>query len=210
MSIKRRLSNGDEVFLAPGIELACAPEDLDAKQEEVTTRVNAWVENLLVAYPDPAEGADDSTDEDDEEEADEEEADEEEEGLTEEDIDGMDKKAILALLKEQEVEIDGAAKMAVKALREAAKEALFGEEDEAEEDEEEEEAEEEEEEDGEEDEGDEAGYTDEELKAMKLEELQEICKEWGIGSPKMAKGADLKAKKAAHIKHIKAAQDAEE
>lgn len=210
VSIKRRLGNGDEVFLAPGIELSCAPDELDAKQAEVTERVHGWVENLLALYPDPtddAEDADEDDAEDDTEDADE-DGDEDEDGLSEEDIDAMDKKGLQALIKEHELEIEGAAKMAVKALREAVKEALFSED----EDEDADDDAEDEDEDGEDEDGDEdsAGYTDEELKAMKLEELQEICKEWDIGTPKLAKGADLKAKKAAYIKHVKAAQEAEE
>lgn len=213
VSIKRRLGNGDEVFLAPGIELSCAPDELDAKQAEVTERVHGWVENLLALYPDPtddaeddAEDADEDDAEDDAEDADE-DGDEDEDGLSEEDIDAMDKKGLQALIKEHELEIEGAAKMAVKALREAVKEALFADEDGDEDEDEDADEDADEDDDGDEDS---AGYTDEELKAMKLEELQEICKEWDIGTPKLAKGADLKAKKAAYIKHVKAAQEAEE
>ncbi len=210
VSIKRRLGSGDEVFIAPGIELHCAPDELDAKQAEVTDRVNSWMETLLAAYPDPADAdegeTDDETEDADEDEAEDADEDEEGEDLTEEEIDGMDKKALLALIKEQEVEIDGASKMGVKDLREAVKEALFAE---ADEDEDADEDGDDEDEDAEgEDEG--AGYTEAELKPMKLEELQDICTDWGIGNPKLAKGADLKTKKAAYIKHILANQEVEE
>jgi hypothetical protein len=211
VSIKRRLGSGDEVFIAPGIEMHCAVEDLDATQESVTERVNGWMEKLLADYPDPADADDDEAEEaeDDAAEDDEEEAADDEEGLSEEDIAGMDKKALLALIKEQEIEIDGAAKMAVKALREAVIEALFSDDD-GEEDGDEEEADEDAEDDEDGDGDDAGGYTEAELKAMKLEELQEICDTWEIDNPKLAKGADLKTKKAAYIKHILASQDAEE
>ena len=197
ISIKRRLGNGDEVFIAPGVEVHCTEAELDAKQAEVTERVNGWMEQLLATYPDPTDELEE--DEEADEEADEEEAEDEEEEaededeFTEDDIAKMAKKDLVALIKEHELEVD--TKLAIKELRAAVIEALF-----EEEGEEEDEDEESDEEEGE-------AYDEAELKAMKLEELQGIVESWGIDHPKLAKGIAVGAKKTAYIKHILAQQE---
>lgn len=202
ISVKRRLANGDEVFIAPGVEIQCGADDLDAKQAEVETRVNTWMEGLLEAYPDV-----DLEDEDEEEEGEEEEGEEEEEPeeeeegeeeeLTEAEVAKMKLADLKALVKEEELDIDVKG-MKLAELRTAVAEELFGEE-----------GEEEEEGDEEEEEGEEEGYTEEELGELKLDALQEICTSWEIGDPKLKKGAKLGAKKAAFIAHILEAQDEE-
>jgi hypothetical protein len=203
VSIKRRLSNGDEIFLAPGIEMHCDVADLDATQAEVTDRANAWMDSLLEAYPDvmleDADGEEEEADAEEEEEA-EEDADAEDE-LTEEDVQAMK----LADLKQTiidyglEVEPKG---MKLADLRTAVIDELFAEEGDADAEEEEEEGEEAEDDDGEEEEG----YTAEELKALKLEDLQGIVDAWEIDHPTIKKGTPAAGKKAAYIKYIIAAQ----
>ena len=98
ISVKRRLSNGDEVFIAPGIELDGLAEDLDATKATVTDHVNGWLDDLLAAYPDSDpiddeeeedDDADDEEEEDDDADADDEDEDdddEEGEDLTEDEI----------------------------------------------------------------------------------------------------------------------------
>lgn len=203
VSLKRRLANGDEVFLAPGIEMHCATDDLDATQEAVTDRVNAWLETLVEAYPD-VDLDDEEAEEDDEDEAEEDEDEDEgdeDEGdeieVSEEEVAKMKLADLKKLIEEAELDIDTKGKK-VAALREEVLEALFGEEEEDGDEEEEDEADEEEED----DEGDEEGLTEEDLQAMKLKELQELCEEWEIGEPTVKKGANLAAKKAAYIKYI--------
>lgn len=209
VSLKRKLGNGDEVFIAPGIEVQCAPEELDAKQAEVAERVKGWLDGLVADFPDPTDDADDSTeDEAGDEDGEAEDGDEDEDGLTAEDIDGMDKKALIALIKENELDVEGASKMKLDDLREAVKEAC-GMNDEDGEAEDDEAGDDDEDGDGE-DGDDEGGYTEDELKKMSLEDLQEVCNSWEIGDPVFKKGTkpDLKTKKAAYVKHILAAQDA--
>jgi hypothetical protein len=205
VSLKRKLGNGDEIFMAPGIEIQCAPEDLDAKQVEITDRVHGWLDSLTAEFPDPTDDAEEGeAAADDDEEAPAADDDDEGEGLTAEDIDGMDKKALIALIEENELEIEGAAKMKVADLREAVKEAAglgedAGEEDESSDDDE----------DGE-DAGEEADvYTAEDLKTMKLVDLQAIVDAWEIAHPTIKKGADTIAKKAAYVKYILAQQEEE-
>ncbi|QXN72547.1 hypothetical protein RCTIPTONUS_77 [Rhodobacter phage RcTiptonus] len=55
----------------------------------------------------------------------------------------------------------------------------------------------------------EGGYTEAELKALQLEDLQQIAEEWELPAPKLAKTAKLAEKKTAYIKAILKAQDAE-
>lgn len=210
ISVKRRLGNGDEIFIAPGVEMSCTVADLAETQADVTTRVKTWLDDLLEAFPDPTDAEDEAeeADEDESEEADEdesEEGDEEGEDLSEEDIDAMDKKELLALNKEHELGVEGAAKMKLADLREAVKAAAFADD----EDESDEAEEADEDEDESEDDGDEGGYDEAELKAMKLEGLQEVCDAWEIKHPVAKKGADLKTKKAAYIKAILAFQEEE-
>lgn len=196
VSVKRRLGNGDEVFIAPGIEVTCAESELDAKQAEVAERVKHWLDNIMAMYPDPTEGADDSTDEDADEDADDadEDGDGDGEDLTAEDVDAMDKPELLELIKENDLDVPNAKKLKVGELREAVKALLTS--DDADED-------------GEDADEDDAGYTEAELKKMGLEELQKVCDSWDIGHPKIKKGADLKTKKAAYIAHILEAQEDE-
>jgi hypothetical protein len=196
------------VFIAPGIEIHCNANELNATQEEVQERVNAWMDTLLAQYPDASLDDDEEEEEEeteDEEEA-EEEAEEEEEELevSEEEVAKMALKDLKALIKESGLDIDPAG-MKVAELREAVIAELFGDGEEEEEGDEEEDEEEEGDEEGEEDE-----LSEEDLKAMKLDELQALCEEWGIGDPKIKKGADLKTKKAAYIKHIMDSSEEEE
>jgi hypothetical protein len=259
VSVKRRLPDGSEVFIAPGIEIMCTQADLDATQTEVTERVNGWVTSLLEVYPDtdPITEAEGKAEEEAEEEAEDET--EEEAELTEEDVAAMGKPDLVALVKEHGLEVD--TKLPVVKLRAAVVEALFTE-DEAEEEAEAEEGEEEgeeidlaslddddatalcnelgikgktlaikrkaleafadedklieayeklfgDEEEGEEsgeEEGEEEAFTEEDLTAMTLEELQGIVEEWGIKHPVLPKGSKLSAKKPAYIKALLAAQ----
>lgn len=195
VSIKRRLSNGDEVFIAPGVEMHCAHEDVDATKEKVTASVNAWMEELLSQYPDvdPIDAADEEDEEDEEDEAEEDDADEEEE-LTDDDIKAMKKPELVALAKEMEIELESTT---VAKMRDELIEALFDEEEEDEDADEDEEDEDEDEADEDEEE-----LTEEDLKAMKLDELQTMCDEYEIDHPKLKKGAKLPEKKAAYVKHI--------
>ena len=201
VSLKRRLANGDEIFLAPGIEMDCTSDTLDATQAEVATRVNAWMETLLEAYPEPSldDDEEDEETEDEEAEDEEEEAEEDEEEeveVSEEEIAKMPLKELKELIKEAGLDIDPKG-MKLADLREAVTEALFGDEDEEGDEEDEEEDEE-----GDEEEGDEDELSEEDLRAMKLNELQELCEEWGIGEPKIKKGTSLKDKKELYVQHI--------
>lgn len=196
----------------------CAADDLDATQEAVTERVNGWMQNLLEAYPDPVGEDDDAEDTDDDEDADEEEADDdadddadadedEDEGLTEDQINAMSKKELVALIKEDELDVD--TKLGIKELRAAVIEALSGDDDDDEDDEDADDDGEAEDDDNddEDDDGEEAeDYTEAELKKMKLAELQEITKAWELPDPKIPKGSDLKTKQAAYVKVILKAQ----
>lgn len=205
ISIKRRLNDGTEVFIAPGIELQGPADELDATQAAVAERVNGWLQELLADYPDAAEGGEEAEEEaaEEEEAADEEAADEdEEEGVTEEEIRAMSLADLKAFIKENELEIETKG-LKLADLREAVIEALSGDEDAEEEAAEDEDADEEAEEEAE-------GVSEDDLKKMKLEELQALCEEWEIGEPEVKKGAALPAKKAAYIKHIMAAQTEEE
>lgn len=216
-SLKRRLGNGDEIFFAPGVEIHCTEDELDAKQAEITERVTAWMETLTEKFPDPTDADDDADDDvdddsgdddDDDDEGGDEEADEDEDTLTEDEVNAMSLTDLKKLVKEQELDIDLKG-MKVKDAREAVIEALFSEDD----DEDEDGGDDDDDDDDGEGEGDEDGgaYEEDELKAMKLEDLQEICKDWDIGDPKgIKKAKDLKAKKAAYIKHILESQDEED
>lgn len=203
ISVKRRLANGDEVFIAPGIEMDCLPDELNATQEEVQTRINAWMTDLLEAYPD-ADLDDDEEEDEDEVEEDEEEADEDEDEdedeieVSEEEVAKMKLADLKALIKETGIDVDPAG-MKVADLREAVIAELFGEEEEGDEEEDEDEDEAEADEDEEEDEDE---LSEDDLKAMKLQQLQDLCEEWGIGEPKLPKGAKLSQKKDLYIKHI--------
>lgn len=204
ISVKRRLANGDEVFIAPGIELDGPSEDLDATTAEVTSRVNAWMDELLEAYPD----SDPIDDEDEEEEADDEDGDDdeadaedgEEDELTEDDINGMKLADLKKLAKEYEIELES---KKVADVRAEMIEALFDDEEEGDE-----EGDEEEDEDGDdEEEGD--AYTEEELEELDLKDLQEICESWELEGPTIKKGTKLGAKKAKYIAYILEAQEEE-
>lgn len=89
LSVKRRMPDGSEVFIAPGIERHCSTEDRTAVRAEVTEEIQSWITELLELYPDsdPIE---------DEEEGDE-EADDDEEEAEEIDIDELDDESIEAL-----------------------------------------------------------------------------------------------------------------
>lgn len=158
--------------------------------------------------PEPEEDEEDEDAEDDEESEDDEEADDDEEGdLTEEDIRGMDKKALIGLIDEQELDVDK--KLSLAKLRDAVIEALSEEgeddEDEDEDDADEDEDEESEDEDGEEDEDadeeDDEPYTKEQLEELKLADLIKIADAWEL-EVDVKKGAELPAKKKAYIKAI--------
>ena len=199
ISAKRRLSDGTEIFIAPGIELDCARDDLDATQAAVTERVNGWMEELLAQYPDSDpiddddEEEEEADDEEEEDEADDEEEDEAEDDLTEADIKKMKKADLVALAEEYEIELEetAVAKMRVELI-----DALFSEE-------------EEEEADDEDEEEDEDAWSEEELSEMKLDQLQEILDGWELNHPSIKKGTKLAAKKAAYIEAILEAQEEE-
>ena len=226
VSVKRRLGNGDEVFFAPGMELVVTPEEFAAAKEQVTNTLEAWVAELTEKFPDPADAEDDAQDTDDGDDEDDDDDDEGEE-LTEDEIKAMSKKDLLALIKEQELEIDGAAKMTVKELREAVFEALAGDEDDDDDDDDSDEDSDDDDDDEDDDdddddsdedsddddddeddeEGDDEPYTEAELKAMKLSELQEIADSWALKHPKLDKAAKVKEKIAAYVKLILKNQD---
>lgn len=205
VSVKRRLGSGDEVFIAPGIEMMCPVDELDATQESVTARVNGWMERLLADYPDPADAEDDATDDADDADADDDsdDADDDDGGVTEEEINAMSLADLKTFVKENDLDVDLKG-LKVAAAREAVIAAVFSGDDDDDEDDDADDDDADAEEDGD---GDEDGYTEDELRKMKLEELQEIITEWGIGDPKIKKGADVKAKKAAYVAHILAAQE---
>lgn len=202
VSIKRRLSNGDEVFIAPGVELHCSEEELDEKQAEVTERVNNWLTELVEAYPDVDldEDEDDDEEEDDDEDEDEDDDDEEEVELpTEAEVKKMKKADLMETAELMELELESTK---VADIREEIIEALAEYEDDEDEDE-----------DDDDDDGDEEEedlYTEDELKALKLEDLQEICEDWSIGHPKLKKDAPLKKKKTAYVDYILEAQEDED
>lgn len=205
VSIKRRLSNGDEVFIAPGVEKQCSPDELDTVQAEVSERVHAWLDELLEAYPDAdpidedEEGEYEDEDELEDEEADEDEDgedDEDEEDLTEADIRKMKKGELQALAEEYEYELEA---KTVKDMRDELIEVLFTE------DEDEDGEDEEEDDEGE----DEEAFDEEELSEMKLAQLQEIVDGWELEHPKFSKTAKLPAKKKAYIALILEAQEEE-
>lgn len=211
VSVKRRLSNGDEVFIAPGIEKQVAAGDLEEAQAEVTERVNSWLTELLEQYPDvdpmdeEDEDDEDETEEDETEEDEGEDEGEDEDELTEAEVRKMKKSELVALAEEYEIELESTK---VADIKDELIAALFEDEDEEDEDEEDEdETDEGDEED--EDEDEEEGYDEEDLKAMKLDELQEICDAWEIDHPSIKKGTKLAAKKTAYIAHILEAQDEE-
>lgn len=203
LSLKRRLSNGDEVFIAPGIEMHCGVDELDAKQAEVQERVTGWLTELTEAFPDAElededdededeeDEDDEDEDEDDEDDGDDEDDEDDEDELTEEEIEGMALKDLKAVVKEYELDIKVTG-MKKADLAEAIIEALFADEDEEDEDDDE---------DGD-DEDDEDAYTEDELEEMKLADLQEIADEWEMEHPKLKKGTPVAKKKAAYIKAI--------
>jgi hypothetical protein len=207
VSIKRRLSNGDEIFLAPGIEMHCEQDALEDTKTEVTERVNAWMETLLEAYPDVDLDADDAEEEEadaeDEEEAD---ADEDGDDLTPEDVAAMKLAELKTTIIDYGLEIEPKG-MKLAELRDAVTAELWADEEaDAEDEEEDDEADVE---DGEEDEDEDAGYTDAELKGMKLEELQAVVDAWGLDHPEVKKGAPAAAKKKAYIAYILEVQEEE-
>lgn len=196
VSVKRRLSNGDEVFIAPGIEIGCAPGELDETQEDVATRVNDWVTKLLEDYPD--DDSDDETEDDEEATEDEHgggEDEDEDEEVTEADIRKMKKAELLDFIEENELEIEtkGAS---VKSLRDDIIEALLEDDEDEDEDGGDDETEDDEDED----------YEKEELDAMPLSELQGIADQWEL-KVRVKPGSKLSAKKAAYTKAILKAQD---
>jgi hypothetical protein len=222
VSVKRRMANGDEVFIAPGIELDCTADGLDAAQEEVSTRVHGWLDTLLSEYPDsdPIEDDEDEAedDEEDEDEADDEEA-EDEDDLTEDDVRKMKKADLVKLAADYKITLKS---KSVGDMRDELIAALFEEDeddedgddedeadeaDEDEDDESEDEADDEDEDHEDGDDEDEDAYTEEELSAMKLGDLQEIMEAWELKHPKLPKDAKLAAKKKAYIKAILDAQE---
>jgi hypothetical protein len=226
ISVKQRTEVGDEVFISVGQEYHNVPvAEADAMKATLDESLSAWLETRVSSvagaafesYSDPEKGVAESEDDEEEgaEAADDEEADDE---LTIEDVQAMKVGELRELIEAHELDVDP--KLKVKELREAVIAALFEEEDEeeADEEEEDEEAEEEdeeseegdeEEEDEDEEEESEEGdepYTEDELKALKLAELQEIAEAWEL-KVKHKKGADLKAKKADFVKAILEAQE---
>lgn len=205
ISVKRRLPDGSEVFIAPGIEVQCPEHELDPKQAEVTERIQSWMDSLISLYPDsdPIDGAEDEEDEDETEEdetEDEDEGDEdggEEDDLTEDDIRKMKKADLVALAKDYEIKLESTK---VPDMKEELIAELFEEGDEEDEDE-----------DGDEDEDDEdeEGYTEAELKEMKLGELTDIAEEWELDVD-VPKGAKMAAKKKLYIEAILEAQEEDE
>jgi hypothetical protein len=203
VSIKRRLSNGDEIFLAPGIEMHCEADALEDTKVEVTDKVNAWMETLLEAYPDVDLDASDADEEEADAEDEEADADEEGDDLTPEDVAAMKLAELKTTIIDYGLEIEPKG-MKLADLREAVTAELWAEEDADAEDEDEDEAE-----DGDEDEDEDAGYTDAELKGMKLEELQAVVDAWGLDHPEVKKGAPAAAKKKAYIAYILEVQEEE-
>lgn len=211
VSVKRRMTNGDEMFIAPGVEMHCTTDELDETQASVTERVHAWLDELLQAYPDTDpvdeddedeeddEGEDDDADEGEDDEDDE--AEDEEDDLTEADIKKMKKAELIEFVKDEELDIETKG-MSVADLKAAIIEELFSEEDDEDEDEEADE--------DDEDEDEEEGYTEEELAELDLKELQEIVDAWELEHPKFKKGTKLAAKKKAYTKLILEEQDEEE
>jgi hypothetical protein len=221
VSVKQRTEVGDEVFISVGQEYHNVPlgEEGDYK-EKLSDSISAWLETRVStiagaafeSYADPEEGVAD-TDDEDEDEADEEAEDEEaDDELTIEDVQAMKVGELRELIEAHELDVDP--KLKVKELREAVVAALFEEDEEADEDEEDEDEEDEDEadeesedEDEDEDEDEEEEpYTEDELKALKLTELQEIAEAWEL-KVKHKKGADLKTKKADFVKAIIQAQE---
>lgn len=205
ISMKRRLPNGDEVFIAPGVELGGDAADIDETIATVTEKVNGWMEDLLATYPDadPIDEADEEEEEADEEEEPEEEEGEEEDELTEADVKKMTKKQLEELAEEFGFEFE---ETTLAKMRKEAIDAIFAEDEEGEE-EEEPEDEEGEDEEGEEEEGE--AYDEDELKELKLEQLQEILTDWEIDHPTFKKGTSVVLKKKAYVKAILEAQEEE-
>jgi hypothetical protein len=216
VSVKQRTEVGDEVFISVGQEYHNVPlDEEDSYKEKLSTAISEWLETRVStiagaafeSYSDPEEGVADS---EDEEEAEESEDENDEDELTIEDVQAMKVGELRELIEAHELDVDP--KLKVKELREAIIAELFAEEDEdeeSEEDDEEDEDEESEEDEGDEEEGDEEEeepYTEDELKALKLAELQEIAEAWEL-KVKHKKGADLKAKKADFVKAIIEAQE---
>lgn len=199
VSVKRRLGNGDEVFIAPGLEKACPVADLPAAQVEISDQINEWLTSLLEQYPDvDLDEADDEADDEAEDEAEDDEAEDDDddgEELSEADVKKMKKAELVELIEDEELDIDTKQKLAD--LKAAVIEELFGEDDE----------DEDEDEDDDDDDDGEEPYTEDELEDMSLEELQEVADAWELKAPKIKKGAKLSVKKAAYIKLILEAQD---
>jgi len=222
VSVKQRTEVGDEVFISVGQEYHNVPvSEADALKATLDQSISDWLEARVSSvagaafesYTDPEKGVAE-TDDEDETEADEEEADDEaDDELTIEDVQAMKVGELRELIEAHELDVDP--KLKVKELREAIIAALFEEEDEEEDEADDEEADDEaddeeaeDEEEDEEEDGDEEDepYTEDELKALKLAELQEIAEAWEL-KVKHKKGADLKAKKADFVKAILEAQE---
>ena len=52
ISVKRRMPDGSEVFIAPGMERRCSDADREAVRAAMTEEVQGWVTELLELYPD--------------------------------------------------------------------------------------------------------------------------------------------------------------
>lgn len=197
----RKLSlGGEDYFVSVGCEYPATADGMEDALTKASELVDQFMTDRVASLPD-VDGAlegEDVTEEAEEAEADEAETADDE--PTEEDVKAMKKPELVALLEQYEIEIDGFDKMKLPAQRDAVIEALFtddaGEEAEGEEGEEAEEAEE-----GEAEEDADAPYTEEELGAMKLEELTEIATEWKL-KVKPPAGANLASKKKAYVTAI--------
>jgi hypothetical protein len=193
----------------------------------LTARITSVAGSVFDSYSDPDEGkAEIETDfgkkleetkakahAEDADESDDSEESEESDELTYDDVAAMKAPELRALIKEYDLDVDS--KLGIKELREAVLAALFeddesedeesedeeSEDEESEDEESEDEESEDEESDDESDDEQDEPYTEEELKGMKLSELQEIAEAWEV-EVTMKKGADLKAKKTAYINAI--------
>lgn len=210
VSVKRRLANGDEIFIAPGMERHHAPGEAAEARAALQEDVDAWLTELLEAYPDvdldeddddgDYDDDEDADDEDDEDEDDVENGEDEDDVPSEEEIAKMKVADLKALVEDYELDVDPKG-MKVKELREAVIDALYGE------DEDDDDVDDDDQDD---DEDDEDEITEEDLEEMSVSELEELCEENEIDLPKYRRGAKAAAKKKALIAHILEVMEEEE
>lgn len=161
-----------ELIEAAGLEI-----EVDGKVAEIRDEL---IEELELGEDEDEDDEDEDEDDDDEDEDeddededddDEDEDEDDEDEVTEDQINEMDKKELLAFIEEEELEIEDAKKMKLPALRAAVIEAIFEDEDEEDEDDEDDEDEDDEDEDEEE------SYTEEDLKKLSKGDLIKIILE---------------------------------